>query len=111
MQPTETGNFSSVRPSACWNAAFRKQFFRGGSSEPQPLRLADLDVPGALFQACAKSRETIYGASVRAAAERATEARNAADLLACVEAWMTGSSDEALKLQRPIPYRTLMASP
>ena len=33
-----------------------------------------------------KSRETIYGASVRAAAERATEARKAADKLACV-AW------------------------
>ena len=33
-----------------------------------------------------KSRETIYGGSVRAAAERATEARKAADLLA-VEAW------------------------
>jgi hypothetical protein len=33
-----------------------------------------------------KSRETIYGASVRAAAERAVEARQAADRLAC-EAW------------------------
>ena len=33
-----------------------------------------------------KSRETIYGASVRAAAERATEARKQADKLAC-EAW------------------------
>jgi hypothetical protein len=33
-----------------------------------------------------KSRETIYGASVRAAAERATEARKEADKLAC-EAW------------------------
>ncbi len=33
-----------------------------------------------------KSRETIYGGSVRAAAERATEARKAADRLA-VEAW------------------------
>jgi hypothetical protein len=33
-----------------------------------------------------KSRETIYGASVRAAAERATEARKQADRLAC-EAW------------------------
>ncbi len=30
-----------------------------------------------------KSRETIYGASVRAAAERATEARKQADRLAC----------------------------
>jgi hypothetical protein len=33
-----------------------------------------------------KSRETIYGASVRAAAERATDARRQADKLAC-EAW------------------------
>jgi hypothetical protein len=33
-----------------------------------------------------KSRETIYGASIRAAAERATEARKDADRLA-VEAW------------------------
>jgi hypothetical protein len=33
-----------------------------------------------------KSRETIYGASVRAAAERATQARKEADRLA-VEAW------------------------
>jgi hypothetical protein len=33
-----------------------------------------------------KSRETIYGASARAAAERAAEARKQADRLAC-EAW------------------------
>ena len=33
-----------------------------------------------------KSRETIYGASIRAAAERATEASKDADRLAC-EAW------------------------
>lgn len=33
-----------------------------------------------------KSRETIYGASIRAAAERATEARKEADRLAC-DAW------------------------
>lgn len=33
-----------------------------------------------------KSREAIYGASVRAAADRATEARKGADRLAC-EAW------------------------
>ena len=33
-----------------------------------------------------KSRESIYGASVRAAAESARDARNAADKLAC-EAW------------------------
>ena len=33
-----------------------------------------------------KSRETLYGSSVRAAAERATQARKEADRLAC-EAW------------------------
>ncbi len=33
-----------------------------------------------------KSRETIYGASIRASAERASEARKEADRLACV-AW------------------------
>src|SRR5712671_857130 len=33
-----------------------------------------------------KSRESVYGASVRASAERATEARKKADQLAC-EAW------------------------
>jgi hypothetical protein len=33
-----------------------------------------------------KSRETIYGSSIRAAAERAAEARKEADRLAC-EAW------------------------
>jgi hypothetical protein len=33
-----------------------------------------------------KSRETIYGASVRATAERATQVRKEADKLAC-EAW------------------------
>jgi hypothetical protein len=33
-----------------------------------------------------KSRENIYGSSVRAAAERATEARKQADRLAC-QAW------------------------
>ena len=41
---------------------------------------------GALSRMGTKSRETIYGASVRAAAERATEARKQADRLA-VEAW------------------------
>ena len=33
-----------------------------------------------------KSRETLYGSSVRAAVERAAEARKQADRLAC-EAW------------------------
>jgi hypothetical protein len=39
-----------------------------------------------------KSRERIYVASVRAAAERATEARKAADRLAC-DAWNPGAGD------------------
>jgi hypothetical protein len=34
-----------------------------------------------------KSRETVYGASVRAAVERAAEARKADDQLACEEFW------------------------
>ena len=42
--------------------------------------------PAILSRMGTKSRETIYGASIRAAAERATEARKAADRLA-VETW------------------------
>ena len=42
--------------------------------------------PAILSRMGTKSRETIYGASVRAAAERATEARKEADRLA-FEAW------------------------
>ena len=44
-----------------------------------------------------KSRETVYGASIRAAAERAAEARKDADRLAC-DAWnkrMLGFQDPA----------------
>jgi hypothetical protein len=40
----------------------------------------------ALLEMVTKSRENIYGASVRAAAEQAAEARKSADRLAC-EAW------------------------
>jgi hypothetical protein len=50
-----------------------------------------------------KSRETIYGGSVRAAAERATEARKEADRLAC-EAWnkrMLGFQGPAQPIARP----------
>jgi hypothetical protein len=42
--------------------------------------------PAILSRMGTKSRETIYGASVRAAAEQAAEARKAADRLAC-QAW------------------------
>jgi hypothetical protein len=45
-----------------------------------------LDLPGDPPAMGTKSRETIYGASVRAAAEQAAEARKQADRLAC-EAW------------------------
>ena len=44
-----------------------------------------------------KSRETIYGGSVGASSERATEARKAADRLAC-EAW----NKRMLALQGPV---------
>jgi hypothetical protein len=43
-----------------------------------------------------KSRETIYGASIRAAAEQAAEARKTDDRLAC-EAW----NKRMLGFQRP----------
>jgi hypothetical protein len=49
-----------------------------------------------------KSRETIYGASIRAAAERATEARKEADRLA-VAAWnkrMLGFSGSGAAIAR-----------
>ncbi|MGY4513334.1 hypothetical protein ACVIN2_006788 [Bradyrhizobium sp. USDA 3650] len=42
--------------------------------------------PAILSHMGTKSRETIYGASVRAAAEQAAEARKTADRLAC-QAW------------------------
>ena len=47
-----------------------------------------------------KSRETIYGGSVRAASERATEARKEADRLA-VAAWKSACS--AFKVLRSLP--------
>jgi hypothetical protein len=45
-----------------------------------------------------KSRENIYGSSIRAAAERAAEARMTADRLAC-EAW----NKRMLGFQGPAP--------
>jgi hypothetical protein len=59
------------------------------SGTPSTAICSGLPVPGgpAIFSRMGtKSRETIYGASVRAAAERAAEARKEADRLAC-EAW------------------------
>jgi hypothetical protein len=69
----------------------------GISERPQPLapmRLSTaigsgLPMPPAKGHPCAmgtKSRESIYGSSIRASAERAKEARKEADRLAC-EAW------------------------
>jgi len=52
---------------------------RSGLTRPAP--------PGDPLAMGTKSRETIYGASVRAATERAKEARKQADRLAC-EAWI-----------------------
>jgi hypothetical protein len=48
--------------------------------------LPTLGDPAHPFAMGTKSRETIYGASIRAAAERAVEARKEADKLAC-DAW------------------------
>src|SRR6266404_648129 len=57
-------------------------------SHPQQSVVACLSIVAGriLSRVGTKSRETIYGASVRAAAERAAEARKKADQLA-VEAW------------------------
>jgi hypothetical protein len=69
---------------------------QGGAASPPlcPARHPPQSVAACLSRAArrilsrmgSKSRETSYGASVRAAAERATEARKDADRLAC-EAW------------------------
>ena len=53
-----------------------------------------------------KSRETIYGGAVRASAERAAEARKAADRLAC-EAW----NKRMLAFQGPASRRQRWATP
>jgi hypothetical protein len=58
--------------------------------------------PAILSRMGTKSRETIYGASIRAAAERAAEARKEADRLSC-EAWnkrMLGFQGPAQPLPR-----------
>jgi len=53
---------------------------------PQAVAACLSIVAGRSFAMGTKSREAIYGASIRAAAERATGARKEADQLA-VEAW------------------------
>ena len=58
-------------------------------SPPQSTRRSGLPRPadrGHLWAMGTKSRESIYGSSIRASAERAAEARKQADRLAC-EAW------------------------
>jgi hypothetical protein len=59
---------------------FRSPQFTNRSALPAPATRAHSRVMGT------KSRETIYGSSIRASAERAAEARKGADWLACV-AW------------------------
>ena len=50
------------------------------------MRLVDSYLAGAFFGMGSKSRESIFGPSIRASAERAAAARKEADRLAC-EAW------------------------
>ena len=65
--------------------------------------LPTLGGPAMLARMGSKSRETIYSASVRAATERAAEARREADQLAC-ETW----NKRMLGFQRPVqPSPTL----
>jgi hypothetical protein len=61
-----------------------------------PTRIA----PGHSQVMTTKSRETIYGASVRAAAERAAEARKQADRLTC-EAWNRRMLGHGIRSQWP----------
>ena len=61
-------------------------FVLGTPSTAIPSGLPVALGPAILARMGTKSRETIYGASIRAAAERATEARKEADRLAC-DAW------------------------
>jgi hypothetical protein len=71
-----------------------KSRHRSASPPLCPARYPPLSVAACRYRAArrilsrmgTKSRETIYGASIRAAAERATEARKEADRLS-VEAW------------------------
>jgi hypothetical protein len=65
--------------------------------------------PAILSRMGTKSRETIYGGSVRASAERAAEARKEADRLAC-EAWnkrMLGVAQASEGARRPHFQRAL----
>jgi hypothetical protein len=82
-----------------------------GRSQPlAPMRLSTairsgLPMPAAKGHSGAmgtKSRESIYGSSIRASAERAKEARKEADRLAC-EAWnqrMLGYKDRPSRHRR-----------
>jgi hypothetical protein len=61
--------------------------FHGGYYPPQSVAACRYQSAGRILLGMGtKSRETIYGGSVRASAERAAEARKIADRLAC-EVW------------------------
>jgi hypothetical protein len=82
--PMRSGNASSsgvLPPQQRISASLVRQY------PPQSLAACvSIAARRILFCMGSKSRETIYGASIRAAAERATEARTEADRLA-VAAW------------------------
>ena len=80
-------------PTMPWQGDRRCKFRRAvaliGPATPPTAICSGLPVPrgpAILSRMGTKSRETIYGASIRAAAERATEARKEADRLA-IQAW------------------------
>ena len=79
--PQECGPFAIRQPRSFAHATIRQGSDSAGY-QPFALRSATR-FDGAMGT---RSRESIYGASVRAAAEQATEARKTADRLAC-EAW------------------------
>jgi hypothetical protein len=72
-------------PSSRWSATSFS--LRPSRYAPQAVAACPCSAARGILQRMGtKSRETIYGGSIRAAAERATEARKEADRLA-VEAW------------------------
>lgn len=87
MFPASTSNFKGFPPATAHSTQHRESaFVLVATAIHEPRRLADSAVTGASCRDGKKSRETIYGASIRASARRAKEARETADKLAC-EAW------------------------